>query len=637
MKYWLPILLFLFASPAGAAITADIAVHAAAIDDCEGEVGDEICVAPLAVFFSARGTTCSDPSFECDDDAFDNEEFHKLHYEWTFGDPGSGTWDISGQNKNTEYGPIAAHVYESSGTYTVTLQVWSNSETDTETATIYVDDTGDIFDGKTVCVANGSTPVGGQDSCPSGAVGLNQNDFDNAVESSIAGGYRRILFKAGDTFTLNGTASISVDGPGIIGSYGTGKANIDSTACNTCNVFSPGQASIDHWRIMDLDVEYSPSTHYGDNGTLISHWGTYGNVFANILFYRLEVTDPVMFIMAAGGGTAYGWDAPPGVFVVECDYTGRRYGLYLSTQRGAILGTVGEAKRPDNGVGHPWRIGSAGRWEDMLIAHNETKGDNGRGTTIRGQEGGISQFLVVRENKFGDTVGQPWAEVSLRAQNPDSNERIRDVIFENNRFSTWLNANAKTLTIRNNLFVNSANPYSRIYISLNGNCAVPDDWFDDIMVYNNSAYRTGSDQDFIEITNNGCPGGDSILSDTHVFYNNVMWNTNSNAEVIDCASWCSTVNADYNTYNIDSDQMSSSPFASSTPDINTSSEWRLTGPSASVAIDAGSDLGSSVYDDFEHNVRVGGTYDIGAFDDQADEAAVSSLSTGITLQGITWQ
>ena len=62
-------------------------------------------VAPLAVFFDASQTTSvSYP-----------KSFHHLHYAWDFSDPGS--------RRPQATGPVAAHVFESPGTYTVNLTV----------------------------------------------------------------------------------------------------------------------------------------------------------------------------------------------------------------------------------------------------------------------------------------------------------------------------------------------------------------------------------------------------------------------------------------------------------------------------------------------------------------------------------
>ncbi|MEK7706276.1 MAG: MopE-related protein, partial [Myxococcota bacterium] len=84
-------------------------------------------VAPLAVFFDASGTT---------DTAVTSRPFHELEYRWDFGDPAGGaTWAYGARpgssSKNVALGPVAAHVFESPGTYTVALSVFDGSNTAT--------------------------------------------------------------------------------------------------------------------------------------------------------------------------------------------------------------------------------------------------------------------------------------------------------------------------------------------------------------------------------------------------------------------------------------------------------------------------------------------------------------------------
>ncbi len=71
-------------------------------------------VAPLAVFFDATTTTST----------FAKKAFHELHYAWDFGDPKAGTWQYGNpkrKDRNKALGPVAAHVFEMPGTYTVKL------------------------------------------------------------------------------------------------------------------------------------------------------------------------------------------------------------------------------------------------------------------------------------------------------------------------------------------------------------------------------------------------------------------------------------------------------------------------------------------------------------------------------------
>ena len=72
---------------------------------------------PLAVFFDATGTTSSDSTID---------PFNEIHYHFDFGYANTytpGTWTHSGKPKGNQIGgPIAAHVYETPGTYKATVR-----------------------------------------------------------------------------------------------------------------------------------------------------------------------------------------------------------------------------------------------------------------------------------------------------------------------------------------------------------------------------------------------------------------------------------------------------------------------------------------------------------------------------------
>jgi hypothetical protein len=238
---------------------------------------------------------------------------------------------------------------------------------------------------------------------------------------------------------------------------------------------------------------------------------------------------------------------------------------------------------------------------------------------------------------------------------------MQDIIIENKLFQTDLKCLiAKTVTVRNKLFVNGNfnNTVERIDIGNEGACALPDDWVDDIMVYNNSAYRADApDANYEYMIRINDPRAQCVpvLSDTHVFYNNVMWSPVATNEVVKCETYspsrgyrnyCGTVTpaptdsggSRYDHYtefptNLDPTHLSSSPFASDTPDIDTISDWYLTGPSASAAIDAGFPVGSIVGSDFENGQRPGdnAAWDIGAIESDASPAPAPPVLPASTV------
>ncbi|MEQ1836797.1 MAG: PKD domain-containing protein, partial [Candidatus Nitrotoga sp.] len=150
-------------------------------------------VAPLSVFFDTSGTT--DPSMT-------SRPFHDLEYTWNFGDTTAGTWANGTQpgvsSKNTATGPVAAHVFEIPGTYTVTVTAYDGINTATTNKTITVQDPNTVFVGtNTICVAQLTTPVAGVNGCPSGALTVMQSSFPAAVNTYALTG-KRVLFKRGD-------------------------------------------------------------------------------------------------------------------------------------------------------------------------------------------------------------------------------------------------------------------------------------------------------------------------------------------------------------------------------------------------------------------------------------------------------
>jgi hypothetical protein len=86
-------------------------------------------VAPLSVFFDASGTKAK----------YTTLPFHELEYQWEFGDKtgavlnlsppltGTSTWNTGSRasvsNRDLATGPVTAHVFETPGTYFVTLNV----------------------------------------------------------------------------------------------------------------------------------------------------------------------------------------------------------------------------------------------------------------------------------------------------------------------------------------------------------------------------------------------------------------------------------------------------------------------------------------------------------------------------------
>jgi len=213
-------------------------------------------VAPLAVTFDALSTTAP---------ALTSLPFSEIYYSWTFGDTAGGaTWDYGTQPgvnlKNEAIGPVAAHVFETHGSYTVTcwafyLDSGGTLHTGSSTTDITVTDPDTVFASNTIYISQSGVPVPGvDDGVPPGA-NVQQVTTWSTI-ATLAQTYKRILLKRGDTWVSTvqvGLDQISRAGPGIIGAYGTGAKplmQMDSDA----GAFS-FTANCPEWRIMDIEAE----------------------------------------------------------------------------------------------------------------------------------------------------------------------------------------------------------------------------------------------------------------------------------------------------------------------------------------------------------------------------------------------
>jgi hypothetical protein len=113
-----------------------VALEASGWGQSIGAGGTITCPAPCAVFFDSTATTHTDNGINV---------FRELGYHFDFGyatPTTPGSWTVSGQPKGNEIGgPLAAHVYETAGTYTASVRAQdANGIHDDATVTIVVQD-----------------------------------------------------------------------------------------------------------------------------------------------------------------------------------------------------------------------------------------------------------------------------------------------------------------------------------------------------------------------------------------------------------------------------------------------------------------------------------------------------------------
>jgi len=292
-------------------------------------ISRDSCTAPCGIFANALGTESNTT----------HEPFHELFYLWDFGNPDASFIYRQDVTPNIAKGAIAAHVFDTPGVYTITLNVtdW-NSVTSTSEFVLDVQDPEVVYDGNTFCVSVTSNFT----DCPTGDV---ENHFTNITESIDAAfstdGPRRLLIHKDEEYNIRceGNA-ISGVGPYHIGSYGTGTDPvIKKEGC----LPEPGNLLVGggFFRFSsseDVSVQgltmiggYNPSDGTGNRPSAISTSGEHVTIYRNNI---------------SGFGLTISPSNPQYFFVVDNNISNwQDYGSYGSLRDTAFLGNSMKQKK----------------------------------------------------------------------------------------------------------------------------------------------------------------------------------------------------------------------------------------------------------------------------------------------------
>jgi PKD repeat protein len=361
-------------------------------------------------------------------------------------------------SRNQATGPVAAHVFESPGAYTVSLTVLDGAAPATKSVQITVTDPDTVFAANTLCVGN-APPAAGSGGCPAGAAVLATSDFDAAINGNIAS-RKRILFRRGDTFVSSENASIRLNGPGLIGAFGSGAAPVVNISGNNyaIQLSSGATPGIRDWRIMDLEIN-------GNGGSQTNGVQAEGGI-DQVTLLRLNIHDVHFgvqmspFILDFYGGQHRLWDQ---LAVVDSTIRtiiggGGGYNLYVGAQRFALMGNLlGDS----TGAEHILRTPNIVK---AVISHNDMSNPAPAKHTVKLQAHvfdvsptGFSEALVMSDNKFSGGAGVDWT-VTVGPENAQSDEKVRDLVIERNWFAPHASQRialilwAQDVTVRNNLF-----------------------------------------------------------------------------------------------------------------------------------------------------------------------------------------
>ncbi len=538
----------------------------------------------------------------------ERREYADFHYSWDFGDAGSGTWPHSARSKNTDLGYVTAHVYDTPGTYMVSLRVVdAEGKTHAYARTVTVRDPEVIFGGgKTVCVSTGTD----FSEAPAGARQVTTSDILD-IEPYFQTG-RRILLHRGDTWTTDGVLFIqNVPGPFALGAFGTG-VNPDERGIyeNAPHIICTGTVpdtsfitywDVNNWQIMDLHISGDYTREGGIGG------GTYE--CSNMLHYRMNMD---------GFGTPIGtshWDTDGNYKWMLIDSAIHDAGesvVYTGSEKLVVMGNL----LYHSNTTHVLRV-----WQGYkaVISHNVIHGSsmdntNGRhalklhgpGEALLTSTDGDhlkrrSRYIVVYDNLFG-TSG-PWP-IRLGSQDSATDERVGDILIEGNKFLSGYGELSATpvqislriaggyVTVRNNIFNGalSSNGYTAVQVESDGFIPAIGN-----RIYNNSIYDPDA-----------AAGGEfagvcfTKTSKYCMAKNNLAYLVNDPA--------IARIMIDHGAYNLTGRNIlaGTEPYADPA-----NGDYHLT-PGA-AAIDAGEYINIRL--DFDGNPRSDGAVDVGAFED----------------------
>ena len=537
-------------------------------------------ISPLLVFFDCSGTT--DTSLSANQSVTQDVNFI---WNFNDRSPlsGAGTWSLtlpggsgpiltgSGSGyryKQTATGIIAAHMYLcdsnvngcTDSAYTAIVQATDpsgNTATCGMSITVFDASGSNGFQGtKTTCFGS-PAPVAGLAGCPAGANVVNSTSYTTATNTANLGAGKRVLLACGQTFTGNATTIGANPTTTSGGTPGTQTPTWSLGAFGSCvntqsgrPVLSGGTAidwvSLDG-RIADLDFESASTTpiNVGPNfavstGIPASEITIY-NVLSNASgsgenFYASNWTQwgLIQTVGIGQGNTTQG--TFPNYAENNCTNNSPALncgnstpGPYVNIQYGAMIGgfyngqSIGES-----GSGVETVRVSACRM--CVFSNNTMENANTVGATFKFHSGNtknssttfIGQFaeiIEVSDSVFAGTSGAQLVENT--PQNPETDERLRLIVFERNLLAPS-GSNQKgsfggiNLTVRDNVFSGTENPTFGFQVCARG--IEPTPQF--VEVYHNTGKLPGGGT-LVGFTNGGVCAG--AAAENSIATNNLLF------------------------------------------------------------------------------------------------------------------
>ncbi|WP_158655147.1 PKD domain-containing protein [Flavivirga eckloniae] len=377
--------------------------------------------APLAVQFSTLGTSHENNELDT---------FRELGYHFTFGDPASGVWKFSNKSKNSQIGgPIASHVFESSGVYLVKVRAQdSDGNFSDASIEISVTDPDNVYTAENTVIISKTSNVSG---APNGALELTNQSKWPQWESG-----KRYLLMSGQDFTSFGPINLKKVQDVQVGKNGTGSNPI----VDEINI-ERGRPSTTNWasRVVVSDLNSKAINIPNTSEDIYIIRGT------NTSFYVGNTIEH--YVKSGSANESDSMRFPKNIFMYEATNTSPTTGFnsYVLSKGFSMMGT--ELANPSQHnirpkytvntfIGHNYFY-NAGPTHHNIKLHSDGVILNEDETLAKNGLEGASRWIVVANNTFGDGTVQknPWS-VTFDPQNSSSAEGVHDVIVENNIFKS---------------------------------------------------------------------------------------------------------------------------------------------------------------------------------------------------------
>lgn len=441
---------------------------------------------PLCVLANASATTSSQTA----------NPFLDVQHTFNAGDPSSGNYaygNPSVTSRNTQTGgPIFAHCYENSGSYTLSDVATDGVSTLAASSTVTASDWLGV---DTYCGSNGTAMTPGVGGCPTGAHSV--GSLSALPVSDITGGvYHNFVFKAGDSFTCNSACLLAVAGVAIRSSVINSTKFIIDGSANTGAVLT--------FNLTSSDIRIVDATIIGKNAAATDCVSASGSgTISQIAFLRVACTGTPNGGWNFGNGSYTGTTLADQWAIVDSSVQGLHSGaghtaIFMEASNYMVMGnSLDGSGNGDGALQRNQYLGNA------FIAHNSyvnapaTKDTVALAAPPFSTTGVYSQYVV-----FADNEVQPNTNKGINLGNHDAQEEwLRYFVIER----TWFHNNPNGQNglqgggifygaIRNNIFDMSgstSNDQKGIIVT-SGTVGDGTNPADNIFVYNNTVFTSSA-------------------------------------------------------------------------------------------------------------------------------------------------